>query len=98
MAAAALACVLLLIFGSLTAAAAIAIVLPAWAAALIVAGAWLLVAGVCVVVGRAQMRRQALVETKRTLREEVEWAKAHVRRSSAKSPRSTGSGDGWTTT
>jgi hypothetical protein len=98
MAVAAVAGLMMVIFGSLAATAGLAIVLPAWAAALIVAGVWMLVAGLCAQIGRHQMRQKALQETKRTLQEDVRWAKAHVRRSRTRSPKSTGSGDAWTTT
>jgi hypothetical protein len=98
MALAGVAAFLMVVFGSLAAAAGLAIVVPAWAAALIVAGVWMVVAGLCVLIGRQQMRQKALQETKRTLQEDVQWAKAHARRSRTKSPRSTGSDDAWTTT
>ncbi len=61
---------------------ALALVLPVWAAFLIVAGGFLLVAGVAAVFGRFRIKRPPLapVETKRTVKEDVQWAKAQLRR------------------
>jgi membrane protein len=69
-------------FLGLTGAAALAIVLPNWAANLIVAGVFLLIAIVAVLLGRTWMKtpRASTARTKETLREDVEWAKRQIRR------------------
>jgi hypothetical protein len=66
-----------LLFGGLAGAAALAYLLPGWAANLIVAGAFVLMAGPALLVARARAKRPSLAptETARTLKEEVEWAR-----------------------
>lgn len=61
---------------------ALDLVLPAWASRLIVAGVFLLVAVVALVIARAQTRIQAppLERTKTTTKENVEWARQQLRR------------------
>jgi hypothetical protein len=70
--------------GCLTACAvaALSLVMPVWAAALIVGGFYLAVAGVVFLLGRNQMRRAAPPvpeETVESLKEDVECLKAHAR-------------------
>jgi hypothetical protein len=81
LAAAAVLGLLGLVFGALAAAAALDLVLPAWAAALIVAGG-LLVLALAAAAGAVRARRRPLSpeETKRTVREDLEWAKRQLRR------------------
>jgi membrane protein len=69
-------------FLGMTLAAALAIVLPNWLANLIVAGVFLLIAVVAVLVGRTSMKtpRASAERTKETLKEDVEWAKRQIRR------------------
>lgn len=58
----------------------IALVLPEWAAALIVGGGALLVAAVLALIGRARLRAEALApeRTIRTLKDNAAWAKEQV--------------------
>ena len=69
-------------FLGMTLAAALAIVLPNWLANLIVAGVFLLIAVVAVMLGRTWMKtpRATAERTKETLKEDVEWAKQQIRR------------------
>lgn len=69
-------------FLGLSGAAALDLVLPRWAANLIVAGAYLALALVAVTLGRGWMKapRGTTERTKETLREDVEWAKRQLRR------------------
>ncbi len=71
-----------LLFGLVTAVAALSIVLPHWLAALIVAGALFLIAGIAAMVGIASMKKKgpAPTETVRTVKEDVEWARAQLKR------------------
>jgi hypothetical protein len=71
-----------LVFGGLTAVAALDNVLPAWGSRLVVTGAFALLAIVAVLFGIARLRKPGLVpeETKRTLKEEKEWAIAQLQR------------------
>jgi putative superfamily III holin-X len=71
-----------LLFGALAAAAALDLVLPAWAAALIVAGAFLLLALPAALLGMRRMKAPSLKpeETVRTVKEDVEWARAQLKR------------------
>jgi hypothetical protein len=71
-----------LLFAALAAAAALNLVLPAWAAALIVAGAFLLLAVPAALIGKSRMKGPSLKpeETVRTVKEDVEWAKAQLKR------------------
>lgn len=76
-------CALLaLIFLLLAGTAALDLVMPAWAARLIAAGALLVIAAAAMLFGRSRLRRPPLVppETTRTLKEDVAWAKAQLRR------------------
>ncbi len=67
------------VFGGFAAAAAIARSLPDWAAFLIVMGGFLLVALLSAAVGILRMRRpRPMQETKRTLKEDAEWARAQL--------------------
>ena len=71
--------------GCLTVAAilALALVVPGWAAALIVAGVYLGVAGIAAVVGGASVKRAtplAPAETAASVKDDVEWIKAHAER------------------
>jgi membrane protein len=69
-------------FLGMTAAAALAIVLPNWLANLIVAVLFLLIAVVAVMLGRTWMKtpRATAERTKETLKEDVQWAKQQIRR------------------
>jgi uncharacterized membrane protein YqjE len=69
-------------FGGMTIAAALAIVLPNWLANLIVAGLFLLIAVIAVLLGRTWMKtpRATAERTKETIKEDVEWAKQQIRR------------------
>jgi membrane protein len=63
-------------------AAALAQVMPLWLALLIVAAAFLLLAGMAAVFGIARIKKPPLKpeKTKQTIKEDVEWAKAQLRR------------------
>lgn len=70
---------------ALTAAAilALAIVLPAWASALILAGVYLGLAGIAALLGRINLRRATPLapdQTAASVRDDVEWIKAHAQR------------------
>jgi type IV secretory pathway TrbD component len=70
--------------GALTACliAALALVLPVWAAALIVGGMWILVAVTLALVGKRQVARATPPgpeQTVETLKEDVRWAKIRLR-------------------
>jgi Putative Actinobacterial Holin-X, holin superfamily III/Virulence factor BrkB len=69
-------------FGAAAGAAGLALVLPTWAALLIVAGAFLLVALVALLLARAGMRGPPLQPelARQSIKEDVEWAKAQLRR------------------
>jgi len=73
---------LVLVFGGLTAAAALDNVLPPWGSRLVVTGGFALLAIVAVLFGLAKLRKPGLVpeETKRTLKEGEEWAIAQLQR------------------
>jgi YihY family inner membrane protein len=64
------------------AAAALAQVFPLWLALLMVAGAFLLVAVLGAVFGKSRIKKPPLKpeKTKQTIKEDVEWAKAQLRR------------------
>ncbi len=71
--------------GSLTVAAilALALVLPGWAAALIVAGVYLVGAGIAALLGGFEFRRAtplAPAQAAASVRDDVEWIKAHAER------------------
>ena len=70
----------LLAFGA-AAILALALVLPAWAAALVVGGAAFLIGLVLVLKGRRDMAARSLVpqRTLKTLREDAAWAKEQMR-------------------
>ena len=62
-------------------AAALDLVLPTWAAYLIVAGVFLIAGAVAALVGRHALRAPASAEvTKQTVKEDVEWAKRRLKR------------------
>ena len=71
-----------LAFLGLAAARALDGVLRPWASRLVVAGVFLLLAGIVALFGarRAKVPPMAPEETKRTVKEDVEWAKAQLRR------------------
>ena len=71
--------------GTLTVAAilALAIVLPGWASALIVAGVYLGLAGITALVGGIELRRAtplAPAQAAESVKDDVEWIKAHAER------------------
>jgi len=59
----------------------LSLVLPAWAAALIVSAAVLAIATILAVIGKRNMAAEALVpsRTLKTLREDADWAKEQLR-------------------
>jgi membrane protein len=63
-------------------AAALSLVMPSWAALLIVAGVFLLLALVAALFGRARMRSPSIApeRARENIKEDVEWAKAQLRR------------------
>jgi hypothetical protein len=71
-----------LVFGGLTAVAALDNVLPPWGSRLVVTGVFALLAIVAVLFGIARLKKPGLMpeETKRTLKEEKEWAIAQLQR------------------
>jgi len=73
---------LVLVFGGLTAAAALDNVLPPWGSRLVVTGGFALLAIVAVLFGLARLRKPGLVpeQTKRTLKEGEEWAITQLQR------------------
>jgi hypothetical protein len=71
--------VLAVVFGGLAAAAALSAVVPVWAACLIVMGGFLLVAALAAGFGALRMKRpRPMEQTKRTLKEDAEWARARL--------------------
>jgi Putative Actinobacterial Holin-X, holin superfamily III len=82
MAAVGLIALLMVIFLALAAAAALDLVLPAWASRLIVAGTFLLLAVPVGLFGIRRLKQPPLAptETKRTVKEDVEWAKQQLKR------------------
>ena len=71
--------------GTLTVAAilALAIVLPGWASALIVAGVYLGLAGITALVGGIELRRAKPLppaQAAESIKDDVAWIKAHVER------------------
>ena len=70
------------IFGALAAASALDNVLRPWASRLVVAVAFALMAGAAALFAKKRLRKPSLVpeETKRTLKEGEEWAKAQLQR------------------
>ena len=69
-------------FLALAAAAALDIILPTWLAALIVAGGFAVIAGPALLFGLRRMKAPPLApeETVRTVKEDVEWARAQLKR------------------
>lgn len=62
---------------------ALALVVPGWAAALIVAGVYLVLAGITALVGGVELRRAtplAPAQAVQSVRDDVEWIKAHAER------------------
>jgi VIT1/CCC1 family predicted Fe2+/Mn2+ transporter len=74
--------VLGLLFAALAVAAALSIVLPMWLAALVVMGTLFLMAGAAVGIGVLRAKRPPIAptETVRTVKEDVEWARAQLKR------------------
>lgn len=74
--------IFVLVFGGLTAVAALDNVLPPWGSRLVVTGFFALLAIVAVLFGIARLKKPGLVpeETKRTLKEEKEWAITQLQR------------------
>jgi predicted phage tail protein len=71
--------------GALTAAAilGLAIVLPGWASALIVAGVYLVLAGIIALLGGVELRRAKPLpptEAAESVKDDVEWIRAHAER------------------
>jgi uncharacterized membrane protein YqgA involved in biofilm formation len=73
---------LLVIFLALAAAEALDLVFAPWLSRLIVAGGFLLLAGMAALFGLRKMKKPSFApeETKRTVKEDVEWAKAQLKR------------------
>jgi len=73
---------LALVFLALSAAVALDAVVTPWASRLIVAGGFLLLLGVAVLFGLRRMKSPSLApeQTKRTVKEDVEWARHQLRR------------------
>ena len=68
-------------FLGLTGAAALDLVLPRWAALLIVGGVYLVLAVIAALVGRSALAKSATPErTKQRVKEDVEWAKRRLQR------------------
>ena len=74
--------IFMLAFLGLAAAVALDRILPGWAARLVVAGGFLLLAIPAVLFGLRRLKRPGLApeKTKRTVKEDVEWAKRQLRR------------------
>lgn len=62
----------------LTAIYALALVVPPWAAALIVAAVMAVVAAVCIMSGRRQLAGLGMRRTAATVKENVQWAKTRT--------------------
>ena len=71
-----------LVFLGIAAGLALATTMAAWAAFLIVAGAFLCLAGAAVLFAKVRLKTPPMApeETKRTVKEDVEWAKAQLKR------------------
>lgn len=60
---------------------ALALVMPGWAAALVVTAVLLIAAGIAAAVGRSKMQTPVSLETtKANVEEDVEWTKSHLKR------------------
>jgi Putative Actinobacterial Holin-X, holin superfamily III len=72
----------MVLFLALSAGAALSLVLPVWAAAQIVAGIFLLMAVPLFLIGRHRLKSPPIKpeETVRTVKEDVEWARAQLKR------------------
>ena len=72
----------ILVFLGIAGGLALALVMPGWAAFLIVAGVFLLLAVGAVLFAKLRLKSPPMApeETKRTVKEDVEWAKAQLRR------------------
>jgi uncharacterized membrane protein YqjE len=63
----------------ITAGLALALVLPGWAAALIVSAVLLIIGGILALIGKRKLASPVSVETtKRNVEEDVAWTKAHL--------------------
>jgi membrane protein len=82
MAAAGLLGLIAVVFLATAGAWALSLVMPNWAAWLIVGGVFVLLAGVAFLFGRARMKATPLApeKTKQTVKEDVEWARAQLKR------------------
>lgn len=82
MAAAGVMALLVLVFGGAAAVRALDGNVAPWASPLIVAGGFLVIAAVAVAVGMARMKSPSLApeKTVETVKEDVEWAKAQLKR------------------
>ena len=82
MAAAGAVALLMLVFLALAAAVGLDNVMPGWASRLVVAGALLLLAGAAALVGLRWMKKPSLApeHTKRTVKEDVQWARNQLKR------------------
>jgi hypothetical protein len=69
-------------FLGLAAAYALDLVMDPWASRLVVAGGFLLLAAIAGLVGLRVMKKRSIApeETKRTVKEDVEWARAQLKR------------------
>jgi MFS family permease len=68
-------------FAAAAAAAGLALMMPTWAAILIVAVVFLVVAGVLMLVGRGALRKAPTAErTREALKEDARWAKRQIAR------------------
>jgi hypothetical protein len=68
-------------FLALAGSAALDLVLPRWAANLIVAGVFVLITVILLMIGRKALKQPASPElTQKTLKEDAEWAKQQLRR------------------
>jgi hypothetical protein len=82
MATAGVVALVMLVFLALAAAVALDAVVPGWASRLIVAGGLLAIAGIAASIGLRGMRRPSMApeETRRTVKEDVRWAKQQLKR------------------
>jgi hypothetical protein len=69
------------LFAATAGAWALSLVLPFWASWLIVAGVFFVLAAAAMLLARWRMKKPPLVpeQTKRTVKEDVEWARAHLK-------------------